>query len=94
MRLDFRRGSSGGIARSSWGFFARLGPGAVISSAMANLAASMPESAKIPAVRLRLQTVRFAFKLELAIVLVDNYGEAVTIEVIVLEANEAVVFEV
>ena len=34
--------------------------------------------------------VRFAFKLDLVIVIV---GEAVTIEVIVLEANEAVVLE-
>jgi hypothetical protein len=44
----------GGIARSSRGFFARLGPGAVLFSAMADLAASMPELAKIPAVHLRL----------------------------------------
>jgi hypothetical protein len=51
---------------------------------MANLAASMPELAKIP----------FAFKHDLVIVIVDDHGEAVTIEVIVLEANEAVVFEV
>jgi hypothetical protein len=37
-----------------------------------------------------VRTVRFAFKLDLVIVIV---GEAVTIEVIVLEANEAVVLE-
>ena len=54
LRLDFRRGSSGGMSTSSREFFVRLGPGAVISSTMANLAASMPELAKIPAVRLRL----------------------------------------
>jgi ribosomal protein L3 len=38
--------------------------------------------------------VRFAFKVGLTIVIVDDHGEAVTIEVVVLEANEAVVFEV
>ena len=37
--------------------------------------------------------VRFAFKVELAIVF-DDHGEAVTIKVVVLEANEAIVFEV
>ena len=37
-----------------------------------------------------VRTVRFAFKLDLVIVIV---GEADTIEVIVLEANEAVVLE-
>jgi hypothetical protein len=54
MQFDFCQGSSGGIARSLQGFFARNGPGAVLSSAIADLAASMPELAKIPAVRLRL----------------------------------------
>jgi hypothetical protein len=40
-----------------------------------------------------VRTVRFAFKVELAIV-TDDHGEAVTIEVVVFEANEAVVFDV
>ena len=40
-----------------------------------------------------VQTVRFAFKVELVIV-TDDHGEAVTIEVVVFEANEAVVFDV
>jgi len=44
MQLDFRWGSSGGIARSSRGTFTRLEPGAVLPSVMADLAASMPES--------------------------------------------------
>jgi hypothetical protein len=43
---------------------------------------------------IRVQTVRFAFNLKLAIVIVNDHGEAVTIEVVVLEANEAVIFEV
>ena len=38
--------------------------------------------------------VHFAFKHDLVIVIVDDHGEAVTIEVVVSEANEAVVFEV
>jgi hypothetical protein len=38
--------------------------------------------------------VHFAFKHDLVIVIVDDHGEAVTIEVVVLEANNAVVFEV
>jgi hypothetical protein len=38
--------------------------------------------------------VRFAFKHDLVIVIVDDHGEAVTIEVVVSEANEAVVFKV
>jgi hypothetical protein len=42
---------------------------------------------------IRVQTVRYAFKVELAIV-TDDHGEAVTIEVVVSEANEAVVIEV
>ncbi len=42
---------------------------------------------------IRVGPVRFAFKVELVIV-IDDHGEAVTIEVIVSEANEAVVFEV
>jgi hypothetical protein len=41
---------------------------------------------------IRVQRVRFAFKVELAIV-IDDHGEAITIEVVVLEANEAVVLE-
>jgi ribosomal protein L21E len=40
-----------------------------------------------------VRTVQFAFKGELAIV-INDHGEAVTIEVVVLEANKAVVFEV
>jgi len=43
MRLDFHRGSSGGIARSLRGFFAHLGPAAVLSSAMADLAVGGPQ---------------------------------------------------
>jgi hypothetical protein len=38
--------------------------------------------------------VHFAFKHDLVIVIVDDHGEAVTIEVVVLKANEAVVFDV
>jgi hypothetical protein len=38
--------------------------------------------------------VHFAFKHDLVIVIVNDHGEAVTIEVVVSEANEAVVFQV
>ena len=41
---------------------------------------------------IRVRPVRVAFKVELAIVIVDH-GEAITIEVVVLEANEAIVLE-
>ena len=41
-----------------------------------------------------VRPVRFAFKHDLLIDIVDDHGKAVTIEVVVSEANEAVVFEV
>ena len=41
---------------------------------------------------IRVRPVRSAFKDELAIV-IDDHGEAVTIEAVVFTANEAVVFE-
>jgi hypothetical protein len=41
---------------------------------------------------IRVRLVRSAFKDELAIV-IDDHGEAITIEVVILEANEAVVLE-
>ncbi len=82
MQLDFRWGSSGGIARSLRGFFAHLGPGVVLSSAMADLAASMPELTSPGLDIICVQPVRSAFKDELAII-INDHGEAVTIEVVV-----------
>jgi hypothetical protein len=41
---------------------------------------------------IHVRPVQFAFKVELPNV-IDDHGEAVTIEVVVLEANEAVVLE-